>query len=429
MTAASTHGRPSAARFAAERIVRTLRDAGHLAYFAGGCVRDELLGLDPSDYDVATDALPERVVTLFPRASEVGKSFGVVIVRLGQEMVEVATFRSDGPYSDARRPDSVRFSTPQEDAARRDFTVNALFLDPTGNAAEGEVVPGVQGRVIDYVNGRADLSAKILRAVGDPERRLAEDHLRALRAARLAAKLGFEVDEATRAAIRAQASELRGVSRERIGDEVRRMMTHPTRERGAGLIEELDLIEPVLATEALVIGTARCLRHLPEAAPYPAALAAWALDWGAVRESGDIPRVVDGWRAALDLSNDERDGMRAALLHGAVVVGSHAGVWGDLSIAARKRAACSHGFQLGLDAYRGRWRDHVELAERDVQALASDGIGLRPDPFLSGETLIAMGLKPGPAFKKILDGAYDAQLEGRVKNLQEALELARTLSV
>ena len=417
------------ARAAAEKIVRTLRQAGHVAYFAGGCVRDEILGFEPSDYDVATDAVPERVVSLFPRAGEVGKSFGVVIVRLGAETVEVATFRSDGPYTDARRPDSVRFSSPEEDAARRDFTVNALFLDPTGEGEVGEAMPGVDGLVIDYVNGRADIIAKVLRAVGDPEQRLAEDHLRALRAARLAAKLGFQIEEATTAAIRAHASELRGISRERIGDEVRRMMLHPSRARGAWLLCDLWLEEPILGSEASLTGSGRCLGELPATAPYPAALAAWALDCNAAADSADIPGVVAAWRDALDLSNDERDGMRAALFHGAVVVGSHAGVWSELSVAARKRAAASPAFRLGLDAYRGRWRDRVEAAERDVAALAADGIGLNPAPLVTGEDLIVMGLAPGPRFKSILDQVYDAQLEGRVKNLQEGRELARTIGV
>ena len=409
--------------------MRTLRQAGHVAYFAGGCVRDEILGLEPSDYDVATDAVPERVVSLFPRAGEVGKSFGVVIVRLGAETVEVATFRSDGPYTDARRPDSVRFSSPEEDAARRDFTVNALFLDPTGEGEVGEAMPGVDGLVIDYVNGRADIIAKVLRAVGDPEQRLAEDHLRALRAARLAAKLGFQIEEATTAAIRAHASELRGISRERIGDEVRRMMLHPSRARGAWLLCDLWLEEPILGSEASLSGSGRCLGELPATAPYPAALAAWALDCNAAADSADIPGVVAAWRDALDLSNDERDGMRAALFHGAVVVGSHAGVWSELSVAARKRAAASPAFRLGLDANRGRWRDRVEAAERDVAALAADGIGLNPAPLVTGEDLIVMGLAPGPRFKSILDQVYDAQLEGRVKNLQEGRELARTIGV
>jgi hypothetical protein len=373
--------------------------------------------------------VPERVVSLFPRAGEVGKSFGVVIVRLGAETVEVATFRSDGPYTDARRPDSVRFSSPEEDAARRDFTVNALFLDPTGEGEVGEAMPGVDGLVIDYVNGRADIIAKVLRAVGDPEQRLAEDHLRALRAARLAAKLGFQIEEATTAAIRAHASELRGISRERIGDEVRRMMLHPSRARGAWLLCDLWLEEPILGSEASLSGSGRCLGELPATAPYPAALAAWALDCNAAADSADIPGVVAAWRDALDLSNDERDGMRAALFHGAVVVGSHAGVWSELSVAARKRAAASPAFRLGLDAYRGRWRDRVEAAERDVAALAADGIGLNPAPLVTGEDLIVMGLAPGPRFKSILDQVYDAQLEGRVKNLQEGRELARTIGV
>jgi hypothetical protein len=147
------------------------------------------------------------------------------------------------------------------------------------------------------------------------------------------------------------------------------------------------------------------------------------------RSIADSPGVVAAWRDALDLSNDERDGMRAALFHGAVVVGSHAGVWSELSVAARKRAAASPAFRLGLDAYRGRWRDRVEAAERDVAALAADGIGLNPAPLVTGEDLIVMGLAPGPRFKSILDQVYDAQLEGRVKNLQEGRELARTIGV
>jgi poly(A) polymerase len=212
----------SSARRAGEAIIRTLVQAGHAAYFAGGCVRDELLGLTPTDYDVATDATPDRISALFPRTSEVGAAFGVVLVKSGREVTEVATFRSEGAYSDRRRPDSVTFSNPAEDAKRRDYTVNALFLDPHAGGAgsvEGAVVTshGSHGRVIDFVGGLLDLERRVLRAVGDPDQRLAEDHLRALRAARLAAKLGFQIDPGTAQAIRQHASQLQGVSRERIG--------------------------------------------------------------------------------------------------------------------------------------------------------------------------------------------------------------------
>ena len=418
------------ARAAAEKIVRTLRSAGHIAFFAGGCVRDEILGLEPSDYDVATDAVPDRVVSLFPRAGEVGKSFGVVIVRLGGETIEVATFRSDGPYTDTRRPDFVRFSSPQEDAARRDFTANAIFLDPTGEGNVGEVVPGVQGLVIDYVNGRADINAKVLRAVGDPEQRLAEDHLRALRAARIAAKLGFGVEAATAAAVRAHASELRGVSRERIGDEVRRMMLHPSRARGARLIGELAMQVPILgpltpAVSAELIS----LSSLPSCVRYPAALAAWALDLAVVRGASDIANVVTSWRDSLDLSNEERDEMLAALRSGSLVIGWIGGGWMSHPVAARKRVASSPAFVMALDAFRGRWTAQVEAAEGDVASLGADGIGLTPPPLVSGEDLIAMGLTPGPRFKAILDQVYDAQLEGMVKNLGQGRELARTIGV
>ena len=182
------------ARQAATWIVRTLHDAGHIAYFAGGCVRDGLLGLHPTDFDIATDAPPQRVQGLFKRTAEVGAAFGVVLVHVTPEemgapggrrdavSVEVATFRSDGPYTDARRPDVVHFSDPQSDARRRDFTINALFLDPLQPADEATRsvgAPDLQGRVIDYVGGVADLKGRVLRAVGDPEKRLAEDHLRA----------------------------------------------------------------------------------------------------------------------------------------------------------------------------------------------------------------------------------------------------------
>src|SRR5690606_2867641 len=181
-------------------IASTLRSHGHIAYFAGGCVRDALLGHPPTDYDIATDATPDRVQSLFDRTAAVGAHFGVVLVKRRGVTVEVATFRSEGPYSDQRRPDSVTFSDPESDAQRRDFTINALFLDPLagGHQSDG-------GQVIDFVGGQRDLQQKVVRAVGDPDQRLAEDHLRALRAVRFAARLGFRLDEPTAEAIRRHA--------------------------------------------------------------------------------------------------------------------------------------------------------------------------------------------------------------------------------
>jgi poly(A) polymerase len=312
----------SNARAAAEQIVRTLIGAGHVAYFAGGCVRDELLGLTPTDYDVATDAVPERICSLFPRTAEVGASFGVVLVKIGEEVIEVATFRSDGQYSDRRRPDSVTFSDPVQDAHRRDYTVNALFLDPLLEGhptAAAEHMPGAtiaplpgHGRVIDFVGGIADINRRVLRAVGDPDQRLAEDHLRALRAARLAAKLGLEIDQPTAEAIRRHARELQGVSRERVGEELRRMAEHPSRARAARLIQELGLESPVFMWD-VPAGPKdwRVLSGLPSEVGFAAALAAWAIDYGVM--GGDAASLIKAWRGALALSNDTRDQLAAIL--------------------------------------------------------------------------------------------------------------------
>src|SRR5919199_235347 len=184
---------PKCERDDALAVLRRLRDAGHVAYFAGGCVRDLLLGLEPKDYDVATDAPPQRVRELFGNTQAVGQAFGVILVRHRRSQVEVATFRSDGAYLDGRRPSEVRFTTAEEDAQRRDFTINGLFSDPT------------EGRIIDYVGGQEDLKNKLLRAIGDPDRRFEEDHLRLLRAVRFAARFGLDIEPHTSDAIRSHA--------------------------------------------------------------------------------------------------------------------------------------------------------------------------------------------------------------------------------
>ena len=215
---------------AAIGVIERLRANGHTAYLAGGCVRDLLLGVEPNDFDVATDAKPTEIEGYFRKTASVGAAFGVMLVHDFGETIEVATFRSDGSYTDARRPDSVEFSTPKEDAQRRDFTINALFYNPF---AEDE-----DQQIIDFVDGRADIKAMVLRAVGNPADRLKEDHLRALRAVRFAARYGLEIDQTTSDAIREDASELSGVSVERIGEEVRRMMSHPSRVLAVELLRQ-----------------------------------------------------------------------------------------------------------------------------------------------------------------------------------------------
>ena len=412
------HEDAQAARAAAVDVARRLQDAGHTAYFAGGCVRDELLGLEPTDYDVATDATPDRIRALFDRTSEVGAAFGVMLVRLRRQTIEVATFREEGAYSDRRRPDEVRFATPERDAKRRDFTVNALFLDPV---AADEPDPGglgaIHGHVIDLVGGVDDLRGKRIRAVGDPNDRLAEDHLRALRAVRLAARLGFEIEPATARAIREHASELVGVSRERIGEEVRRMMRHPSRARAVSMLHQLGLDAPVLG-EAVGDRPLAALNALrPEASPV-AALGAWAID----RFGVDAALAgVASWRSRLMLSNDEWRALQSAL---SVLATLRTG-WGGAPVAARKRLLTGDGADDARALLRAIDPDASAALEREGERLAGDGVGLRPRPLLTGDDLIRLGLRPGPGFKGLLDLVYDAQLEGRVASLDDAVAMAR----
>ena len=215
-------------------MLNCLRDAGHIAYFAGGCVRDLLLGIEPKDWDIATDAPPSRVRELFLSTQAVGAAFGVILVRHRRSVVEVATFRAEGPYLDGRHPSKVTFTTAEQDAQRRDFTINGLFLDPT------------EDRVIDYVGGQADLKAQRIRAIGDPDARFEEDHLRMLRAVRFAARFGFTIEQQTAAAIVAHAGQLKRISPERIAEELRMMLTSATRVDAWRMLWELQLLQVIL---------------------------------------------------------------------------------------------------------------------------------------------------------------------------------------
>lgn len=418
----------SASHDAALWIVRSLRDAGHIAYFAGGCVRDELLGLEPQDYDIATDATPTRIADLFPRSNQVGAAFGVMLVSRAGSIVEVATFRADGLYSDKRRPDTVTFSDPVADAQRRDFTVNALFMDPLSPG--GEVAPGIRasGAVIDHVGGAADLQARVLRAVGDPDKRLEEDHLRALRAARLAAKLGFTIDPGTAAAIRRHASQLAGVSRERVGQELQKMLAHPQRARATSLIVELGMDLPILGpafgpVTPREIATG-ILGSLPPGAAYTTALAAWALERGLPESAPAIAAAAASWRDSLCLSNDHKSLFEATLRDFAMLRGT----WAGLGVAPQKRAAVAPGFGPALEILTARDPAAAQAVQARLRQLAQTPSGLAPAPLITGEDLIAAGLSPGPRFKSILARVYDAQLEDQARTPAEALALAKALA-
>ena len=265
-----------AMRDAAERVVRRLVEAGHEAVFAGGCVRDMRLGQEPKDYDIATSARPKEVQALFPKSRSVGAHFGVILVLVDGFSFDVATFRTDGSYSDGRRPESVTFATAEEDVRRRDFTVNGLLYDP------------LEDRVIDHVGGEADLEAKLIRAIGDPVERFAEDHLRLLRAVRFATVLGFEIEADTWAALKEAAGDITKVSAERVRDEFIKVVLHANRVRGLDLLVESGLMRAILPEFLVLQGceqppqfhpegdvfvhTRLMLSHLPEKVSLPLVL-------------------------------------------------------------------------------------------------------------------------------------------------------------
>ncbi|MGH7244072.1 MAG: CCA tRNA nucleotidyltransferase [Phycisphaerales bacterium] len=415
------------AREVATWIVRTLRERGHVAYFAGGCVRDELLGLTPKDYDVATDARPDTIAALFPRTAHVGAAFGVMLVRHDGVTVEVATFRSDGEYTDRRRPDQITFSDEVADAKRRDFTVNALFLDPMKEASD-------LSRVIDHVGGVADIRAKALRAVGDADQRLKEDDLRALRAVRLSTRLGFEIDPATKDAIRRHAGELSGISRERIGDEVRLMLEHPSRGAAMRALASLGLDQPTFERPARSSGNLLAGLQSPKANDgcgiVAGTLASALLDregLGLVAEGaggeGLRLEVLRDTRRALCLSNDERDDCLAILK----LVAEATGSWDSLPVAKQKRAASSRGFAWALEILRTIDSPFATSIDLRVGELSGLHGGLAPRPFVTGDDLVAAGMAPGPAFRMVLERVYDEQLEGRIDSAATGLARAREL--
>ncbi len=445
-------------REAALRILRELHEAGHVAYLAGGCVRDRLLGFEPKDYDIATDAPPDVVKAMFRRTQAVGEAFGVVLVSIGRQRVEVATFRDEFNYEDGRRPSHVEFCDAQRDAQRRDFTINGLFEDPQTDPPT----------IIDYVGGQSDLADGVVRAIGNPHERFAEDYLRMLRAPRFAARLGFEIEPNTAAAVAAHAPHLSAIARERIGHEVRLMLTGPGAHESAGLMQALQLdaptlnephADPPLATLDALLNNPADDRPLP----LGLVLATWALDRTVFAPPGehrssieqrshdqreqrsrqpafnDVEACADAvtsfaqahgdaliarWRQALCLSNDERDDLRTTLTRLPDLLRWHA-----LRVAQRKRLM-AHSLWTGL------WRLTQAVANSAVQpdaggaflqSLAEDIDALRqegpidPPPFVTGDDLIAAGRKPGPHFARLLEKVYDAQLENEVTSRDEAM--------
>jgi poly(A) polymerase len=424
-----------ASRDDALAVVRRLRDASHVAYFAGGCVRDQLLGLQPKDYDVATDAPPPRVRELFTNTQAVGAAFGVILVRHGKSVIEVATFRTDLKYTDGRRPEGVVFTTAEEDAKRRDFTINGLFFDPLEN------------RVIDYVGGQEDLKHKLLRAIGEPNHRFEEDHLRLLRAIRFAARFDLTIESKTAHAIASHADHLKRISPERIAEELRLMLTPITRAAAWEMLWRFRLLHVIL-------------RPLPDEGvdwpPYgdrgtrwlfPLVAAAESISFGLAlaaltlcfrRSSRELPseqslltpreiqRAVQALRTTLKISNDEADAMAGAMTIGQLLLPDPPGIAQLKRFLARPHARDARRLLDALGQSSYELSPRVQWLNEQFEQLGQSEIA--PAPLITGDDLTAAGLTPGPIFKRVLDAVYDAQLEDGVSTKQEAMELALKLA-
>jgi len=433
-------------------IVRTLREHGHQAYFAGGCVRDLLLGREPADYDVATDATPQQVMQIFPQTYAVGEQFGVVLVPQSNgptgelarhgETVEVATFRSDVGYSDGRHPDEVRFTKdPREDVQRRDFTINGMMLDPATN------------KVLDFVGGQADLKAGIIRAIGEPERRFAEDKLRMLRAVRFAARFDYQIDPATMAAIQKLAPKIRQVSCERVCQELTKMLTEGRAQRAFQLLDTTHLLSEVLPEIAAMKGVEQPPEFHPEGDVFVHTLllleklpagCSKTLAWGALLHDVGKPSTfrvapdrirfdghVDvGVKMAAEIcrrlrfSNDETDQILA-------LVDNHMrfGQVQRMNQSTLKKFLRLPVFEEHLELHRidclsshGQL-DAYEYSREQLRSLPPEAI--RPAPLITGRDLIEAGYEPGPRFKEVLAAVEDAQLEGRLTSREAAMEYVR----
>jgi poly(A) polymerase len=460
-------------------ITRTLRDRGHQAYFVGGCVRDLLLSREPADYDVATDATPDEVMRIFPETYAVGAHFGVVLVpipdcektnvipsadetsqsevssesrdllfassetNLNPRHIEVATFRSDIGYSDGRHPDQVRFSRdPREDVQRRDFTINGLLLDP------------LNGEVLDYVGGQKDLEKKIIRAIGDPALRFAEDKLRMLRAVRFAARFEYAIERATFAAIQQLAPQIHQVSRERVRDEITKMLIEGQARRAFELLDETGLLHEALPEIEAMKGVEQPPEFHPEGdvfvhtmlllenLPQPCSL---TLAWGGLlHDVGKPPtfrrapdrirfdshvdvgvKMAEAILRRLRFSNDDADQILA-------LVDNHMR-FGDvekMKASTFKRFVRLPHFDEHLELHRldckasYRKLSNYDYTRQKIAELTPATI--QPKPLVRGDDLVAAGYTPGPRFKEILAAVEDAQLEGRLESKEEAMRFVRS---
>lgn len=429
----------------ARDIVARLKAAGHEAYLVGGCVRDLLRQVEPEDYDIATSAKPAEIQALFPRTVPVGISFGVLLVVEGGNHYEVATFRADDVYTDGRHPSAVRFATAREDVLRRDFTINGLLLDPTS------------GEIIDYVGGRDDLQRGIIRTIGTPESRFAEDHLRLLRAIRFAVSLDFAIEPATWAAIRRQADRIALISAERIREELTKILTQGGARRGFELLEETGLLQFILPEAAAMRGVAQPPLYHPEGDVWEHTMRMLAL----LPETAASEGVVDEALAWGALFHDigkaycRTEDERGIHFYGHVTKGR------EIAETVMKRLRFSgetiervlsliryHMFFMNVQRMRTsrlkrflrmpdfplhlalHWLDckgshgrleNYHFCEEKLREFGEQD--LFPPPLLKGRDLIELGYKPGPLFTTILKTVENAQLANLISSAEEARQL------
>jgi poly(A) polymerase len=424
----------------ARRVIAKLRGAGHQAYLVGGCVRDLVLGLKPKDFDIATDARPDRIMDLFPNSGRVGAHFGVVLVRDVFDQVEVATFRSDHDYLDGRHPEYVRFeSDPREDVLRRDFTINGLMLD-----TETE-------RVLDFVGGQDDLARGIVRAIGEPNARFREDHLRLLRAVRFAARFGFQIEQATFEAIQRDHALILNVAVERVRDELVRILTEGGARRGFELLDASGMLEDLLPEVARMKGVAQPPEYHPEGdvwthtlllleqMQHPTvtlALGALLHDVGKpatfrvadrIRFDGHVEegsRIAHSILTRLRFSREEIDQVGALVDNHMRFKDVHRMKESTLKRFLRMPEFEEHLELHRLDAMSSNKRlDNYDLAKQKLSEYGEKH--LQPEPLVTGADLIGMGYQPGPQFSRILAMVEDAQLEGTIETRGEAIHLIR----
>jgi len=387
---------------AAIEVIERLQQHGFQALLAGGCVRDMLLGRPAKDYDVATNAQPADVMRLFPRTLKVGAKFGVVIVLIRNKQVEVATFRAEAEYEDGRHPTRVRFTTPAEDASRRDFTINGMFYDPLAE------------QVIDYVEGQADLAQRIIRTIGNPEERFGEDYLRMLRAVRFSTRLGFAIESETYAAIGRNAARITRISGERIARELEEILVHPNRARGAAMLFETGLAQVIFpgfdgeqARRAVLV-----LGRLRKTVGFPLALAAFF--------SGCSVSFATERCEILKLSNKQARHLEFLLAHRGDLLDS------AMSLAQLKRFLADPHFgdlyelERAIQKAVGSKRDLAQLGRFRRRVRDLGDVEVKPKAILNGHDLIRLGAVPGPSLGQLTQELYTAQLEGEVTDREQA---------